>query len=220
MVVTCTGADVDRLIKLYGARPKFTVIPQGFDRKVATVDRAGLRQRTRAALGIMPGDLALVFVGGPGQHNRDAVRFLEREVMPNLSRRACLLVAGDCCKGEPLRMQDGQPVRRLGYIGDLRPLFAAADIGINPVTYGTGSSVKVADYLAAGLPVFTTAVGMRGHESLREWLHVLEPSEFVRALERFEIGARSRCTELPELGWDALGRKLYDAYARLLQLPR
>jgi len=107
-------------------------------------------------------------------------------------------------------------VRRLGYVEDLKALYAAADIAVNPVAYGSGSSVKIAEYLAAGLPIVTTPVGARGYEHLGGRLCVTSLPEFAVAVANLRP---SRPGDLPasrEPAWTELGRRLYAAYARLL----
>lgn len=41
-------------------------------------------------------------------------------------------------------------------------LYRQADIAINPMMSGSGTNIKMLDYMAAGLPVVTTAIGARG----------------------------------------------------------
>ena len=43
-----------------------------------------------------------------------------------------------------------------------RELFRVADIAINPMMSGSGTNLKMLDYMAAGLPVISTTVGARG----------------------------------------------------------
>jgi glycosyltransferase involved in cell wall biosynthesis len=217
LVVTCTPDDVERMIQLYGAGPKFTVVPQGFDGGLLDFDRARLRQRTRASLGLVPDEIGIVFVGGPAEHNRDAVRFLEEEVMPHLRRPARLLIAGRCSDRER-RQAGGDPrIQRLGYVEDLRSLFAAGDVAVNPVRYGAGSNIKVAEYLAAGLPVVSTRVGMRGYEGVQGRLRVAELSEFANVLGTIQTQSYPNRTSLGERSWSSLGRRLYDTYAGMLE---
>jgi glycosyltransferase involved in cell wall biosynthesis len=214
LVVTCTAADAERMRDLYGGTTRFEVIPNGFDEALLDGDRRRERERARAALGIAAGQVAIVFVGGPAQHNRDGARFLEHELMPRLGEWARLLIAGQCGGGRGEAR--GGAVRRLGYVEDLKALYAAADIAVNPVAYGSGSSVKIAEYLAAGLPIVTTPVGARGYEHLGGRLCVTSLPEFAAAVENLRP---SRPGDLPasrEPAWTELGRCLYAAYARLL----
>ena len=43
-----------------------------------------------------------------------------------------------------------------------RNLLWAADIAINPMFQGSGTNIKMFDYLAAGLPTISTPIGARG----------------------------------------------------------
>jgi hypothetical protein len=51
-----------------------------------------------------------------------------------------------------------------GRVPEVLPYFAAGDAGINLVTRGSGSNVKLFEYLAARLPVISTVFGARGTE--------------------------------------------------------
>jgi glycosyltransferase involved in cell wall biosynthesis len=80
---------------------------------------------------------------------------------------------------------------------------------------GSGSNVKVAEYLAAGLPVVTTPVGLRGYEAFAHRVTVVELDGFPEAL----LGRHPRATdtsELQELSWEALGRRLHGIYRELV----
>lgn len=213
LVVTCTESDAERLRSLYGGTD-YAVVPNGFDEELLGFDRAAWRADARGSLGFDPSERVLLFVGGPARHNRDAVAFLEQRLLPSLQPGVTLLVAGGCASAGQAEPAPGRRVRRLGYVDDLRPLFAAADAGVNPVTHGSGSQLKIAEYLAAGLPIVTTPVGMRGYESLARFLTVAELDEFPAAVESAHpAGDRP---DVSGLTWTALGRRLHDAYAQLL----
>jgi glycosyltransferase involved in cell wall biosynthesis len=214
LVVTCTAADAERMRDLYGGDTRFEVIPNGFDEALLDGDRCRERERARAALGIAADQVAIVFVGGPAQHNLDAARFLEHELMPRVGEWARLLIVGQCGGGR--REGRGEVVRRLGYVEDLKALYAAADIAVNPVAYGSGSSVKIAEYLAAGLPIVTTPVGARGYEHLGARLCVTSLPEFAAAVEKLRLSRLGNLPAAREPTWTELGRRLHAAYTRLL----
>jgi glycosyltransferase involved in cell wall biosynthesis len=142
------------------------------------------------------------------------VHFLERELMPRLGDWARLVIAGQC-GGSP-KGRDGGPVQRLGYVKDLKAVYAAADIAVNQVAYGSGSSVKVAEYLGAGLPIVTTPVGMRGYENLGARLCAVPLVGFAAAVERLRSSAPDGLPPAREPTWTELGRRLHEAYTRIL----
>ena len=217
LVVTCTAADGKRLAHLYGSLNELAVISNGFDEgEIWNPPRPG-RDESRAKLGLKPEELAILFIGGPALHNRRAVQFLEHELLPRLGRPARLVIAGECA--QPRR--NGR-VLALGRVDRLSPLFAAADVAVNPVQWGSGSNVKLAEYLAAGVPVVTTPVGLRGYEAFAHLVTVAELDEFADALRVTPaIPDVDSKPGIAELSWTALGQRLYAAYADLLaERPR
>jgi hypothetical protein len=46
----------------------------------------------------------------------------------------------------------------------LAALLSVADVALNPMLGGSGTNVKMATYLAAGVPVITTPLGARGYD--------------------------------------------------------
>jgi glycosyltransferase involved in cell wall biosynthesis len=214
LVLVCNQADRERQAELYGKANQTEVIRHGFDE--AQMGIAGNQERWQARLsfGFAPGDVVLLFVGGRAHHNREAARFLERDLMPRLGAAARLLLVGECCRE---RERSNSRVRRLGYIEDLRPVYAAADIAVNPVTYGSGASMKVMEYLAVGLPVVSTAAGMRGYEHLRDRIHTAGLANFADAIRAVQRTPRVPVPELHELTWNALGLRLHQVYARLCE---
>jgi glycosyltransferase involved in cell wall biosynthesis len=49
-----------------------------------------------------------------------------------------------------------------GEVRDVLPYLHAADLALCPLRTGSGTSLKTIEYLAAGLPLVTTAFGVRG----------------------------------------------------------
>ena len=98
-----------------------------------------------------------------------------------------------------------------------RTLLAAADVALNPVLHGSGTNLKVIEYLASGVPVVSTAFGVRGLEvGNGRHLLVAEPHEMVAAVERVfadapasEARARAgRALAIERYDWAALGSRL------------
>jgi glycosyltransferase involved in cell wall biosynthesis len=112
-------------------------------------------------------------------------------------------------------------VLALGRVERLPPLLAAADVAVNPVESGSGSNVKLAEYLAAGVPVVTTPVGLRGYEGFAHLVTVAELDDFVDAVRAKQATGVDPTQHIGELSWTALGQRLYAAYADLLvERPR
>jgi hypothetical protein len=202
LVVTCTRADADRLASLYGPH-RSTVVANGTPAPAADAV-APLRASMRRQLGLRPDERAAIFVGGPAPHNREAVAFLATQVAPNLERTRLVVAGAASDEVRGTRAAHRGDVIRLGYVPDLEPLLAATDVGVNPVAFGSGSSLKVAGYLGSGLSVLATPAGARGFEHSGDSVKVVPREGFAEALER----QRPRRTPPATPTWDQVGASL------------
>jgi glycosyltransferase involved in cell wall biosynthesis len=213
LVITCTESDADRFAELYAGENRTAAFPNGFDDTLLRLDRQALRASARERLGALTDERLLLFVGGAADHNLAAVRTLERALVPRLRPGTRLLVAGKASRALTTR---GPSVTALGYVPDMTELLAAADVALNPVPYGSGSNIKMAEYLAAGLPVVSSPVGARGFEGWADRIRVAEPEELAAAVQ--EVPEPSGpAPGIEELAWGAVGRRLYDSYRALLE---
>ncbi|NHN61429.1 MULTISPECIES: glycosyltransferase family 4 protein [Halorussus] len=130
-------------------------IPNGTD--FETIDAGGDPDRIRKQFRIPDDATVCLFVGAfdydPNEVAGDVVR---DELAPALPDVEFLLVGRD----PPDAARDN--VHAPGYVEDLAGALAAADVAICPLTLGSGTKLKMLDYLAAGLPVVTTDVGAQG----------------------------------------------------------
>jgi hypothetical protein len=124
-----------------------------------------------------------------------------------------LLVAGSVTRSLTGRREDWLVAR--AEAPDLSPLLHAADAGLNPVTTGGGSNVKLPTYLAAGLAVVTTPFGLRGYAALRPHVVVATLEETAAALRERPAGwralGRPAPAEVAEYAWGRLGERLGEA---------
>ena len=208
LVLACTERDAVRFGELSDPAA-CAVIPNGYDDGLLSLDRAGLREKARAELGIAADERVLLFVGGGADHNLRAVAFLEEQVVPRLDATAQLLVAGKAAEALTGRTNRA---RGLGFVADMDPLLAAADVALNPVPYGSGSNLKVAEYLACGLPVVTTPIGARGFERWQDRLRIVELADFVEGIEQAPPPGAAP-PGIDELAWSRIAETLYALYS-------
>lgn len=147
---------------------------------------AATRAQLRSELGLTDEDRLLVFSGSrfePNLHAVSALREFCRTEAEYLAReRVHILVLGSVCEA-PAR--EGALIAT-GRVPDSIPFLAAADAGLNPVTRGSGANVKLFEYLAARLPVISTAFGVRGTELQPQVDFVpLEPQGLKSAVQAF-----------------------------------
>lgn len=139
----------------------FVVAPNGVDieryqPEVATDDSI---QRLREQLGVT--SPVFVYHGSLGNaQNREAVTELLDEVFPAIREEippASLLLIG----ANPPPTSDPNVVCT-GVIDDLPKYIAAADATVVPLRSGSGTNLKILEYLASGIPVTTTPIGAEG----------------------------------------------------------
>jgi glycosyltransferase involved in cell wall biosynthesis len=77
-----------------------------------------------------------------------------------------------------------QNVELLGVISEkaLYSVLHASDIALNPVEMGSGTNLKLLQYMAAGLPILSTEAGIRGIEGAQDLCLVQPLGEFESAL--------------------------------------
>lgn len=123
-----------------------------------------MRPQIRANLGLSDEDWVLVFSGSGFAPNVEAFReikeFCRAEAEFLARSRVYILVVGSV-SSEAYR--HGALIVT-GPVPEVVPYFAAGDAGLNMVTRGSGANVKLFEYLAARLPVISTAFGVRGTE--------------------------------------------------------
>jgi UDP-glucose:(heptosyl)LPS alpha-1,3-glucosyltransferase len=116
---------------------------------------SALREKSRTDLKLKPDEIALLFAGSGWE--RKGLRFAIEAVELCHDRKVRLLVAGrgDASAYKPKRFFTEEPVRFLGELANLGPIYAAADIFILPSIYDPFSNACL-EALASGLPVITT----------------------------------------------------------------
>jgi glycosyltransferase involved in cell wall biosynthesis len=161
-VLTCSDEDTDNFRKIYNCpNEKFIWAPNGVDTKeVEFVDIKTRQQRKRDA-GLSTNQPVALFIGSWHLPNLHAVAVIERcaRTMPDIA----FLVAGSIGMA-PRTVAPPDNMRFLGVVDDAQrlALLAMADIALNPMLAGSGTNLKMLDYLAAGIPVVSTETGARG----------------------------------------------------------
>lgn len=157
--------------------------------------------------------------------NVEAATFLVRRVLPRLSTRVRLVVAGR----EPvpavraLATDDGR-VEVTGRVPDMVAQYHRADVFVAPIRSGAGFKSKILEALACGIPVVTTAMGLEGYPATPPGVVVAEDEvAFARAIDalladpgrRGELGRSGRAYVEAGWSWDARTRRLVEFMTEL-----
>ena len=172
-------------------RLKLPYIRCGVDSRVYVAE-AGIRERVRAQLELTDDDWLLIFSGSRYGPNVEAFEELKAFCRANaqfLAENRLYFLALGSMAGAPSR--NGSLIVT-GPVPEVIPYFAAGDAGLNPITRGSGSNVKLFEYLVARLPVISTLFGVRGTELQPDTDFVpYAAGELKPALRRF-LGMRTR----------------------------
>jgi UDP-glucose:(heptosyl)LPS alpha-1,3-glucosyltransferase len=156
-VIVASQMVASEITEVYG----YPVDKIGLVRNGVPLDRfrfnPELRQKSRAQLNLKQDQIALLFAGSGW--DRKGLLFAIEAMALCKDRKLRLLVAGRGnarpYKMTRLRFWREEPVKFLGEVADLVPIYTAADIFILPTIYDPFSNACL-EALACGLPVITT----------------------------------------------------------------
>jgi len=100
------------------------------------------------------------FIGSGHIPNIETVNFIVNE-LADKCKDIEFVIAGSCCNG----IETDKPnVKMLGLVSEDEKyeLFATSDIAINPMFSGAGTNLKTLEYMAMGIPMVSTSIGVRG----------------------------------------------------------
>jgi glycosyltransferase involved in cell wall biosynthesis len=231
LIPACSSNDVDQLVATYGADAnRFLDIPNGTDLASVPFTPPDRRARTRSVfldrfLETGPGGEHLehvaVFFGSWHPPNLDAARHII-ELAPD--RPDMLFVLAGSHSTDMRSRKLPRNVAAMGVVSDTTKLvlLRSATVALNPMVRGSGTNLKVVEYLAAGAPVVTTAEGARGLAAADgEHLLLATLEGFPRAIASVvddpaaaaERALRGRALVEERYDWHTLGRRLADAIA-------
>jgi glycosyltransferase involved in cell wall biosynthesis len=186
-VFACSEFDRRQFIERYGvAEDRVTTVPNG-------VDLAVWQSKASADDGIDPGlktalkgAQVLFFMGKLDyQPNREALKFLAERLMPELERRNRGRFRLLVCGGPAPAVSPHPSMLFAGKVPDVVPYVRRADICLAPIFTGSGTRLKILEYMAAGKPVVATPKGAEGIAGVSgEHVALAEADDFIGAIEQ------------------------------------
>jgi glycosyltransferase involved in cell wall biosynthesis/GT2 family glycosyltransferase len=226
LILACSQADREDFVRFYGVPAARTrVVANGtFTRRILPADAAA-RAAARAGLGIPAEDRErkiAFFLGSGYGPNTEAGRFIAATLAPALPEVRFVLAGGVCDSLEGVRLPPN--LRLAGLISEDEKLawLRAADIAINPMFSGSGTNIKMLDFMAAGLPILTTPTGARGIETSAPAFRVAGAGRFADALDELlgdadaaaTLGANARTQADRFYSWERLSAMCGRLFAR------
>jgi len=196
LILTCSQGDALKFNELYGVEiEKTVVVPNGVPIELTGFfmpdKRIELKREYRAT-----DELVAVFLGSGHIPNIIAANSIINlaERLPNIHFTIIGPVGNYCNKADKTpnvqitgTLDDNEKNRILSY----------ADVALNPIPYGSGTNLKMLEYFAFGIPVISTAVGIRGLSVENgKQVMICETAEFEQKLKEFEEYSLSERSEL------------------------
>ncbi len=160
LIATCSTEDAGKLASLYNISPgKFIVVPNGAD--VTAIPFVSYEERQSLKSSENMTQPCAVYTGSNFPPNIKAAQQVVElaKALPDVK----FLLIGSLCEALTSRNLPDN-VALLGVVSEQEKyrVFSLADVAINPVQSGSGTNLKMLEYMAAGLPVITTYLGSRG----------------------------------------------------------
>lgn len=209
-VITVSDEDKRRFISLYKInKKKIIIIENGFDffSKFTRQEKLDIKKELQVAIN----KKVAVFVGSAASPNIKAVKFITETVAPKNSKILFLLL-GDSAR----TYHDHKPnIIKIGKVDNLDRYLAISDIGLLPITEGSGSNLKLLNYLRFGLQVISTDFGVRGYKKLKKYIKITSLKKFSTSIRN--VSTKSVPKEiLQRYEWRNLIKKLNRVYIKAL----
>jgi glycosyltransferase involved in cell wall biosynthesis len=218
LVLACSHDDRELFHRLYDVPfGKCIVMPNGTF--VGEPPNESAREEHKRRLGLDESPMA-VFLGSMYGPNEEAADFICTELapaLPDVNFAICGGV-GTAVDRASLASRGISNVHVTGVVDDAtrRDYLAAADVAINPMFSGSGTNIKMFDFMAAGLPVISTPTGARGIKLCESALHICAARDFAGAIRTVladadyarRLGTNARRVTSENYSWERLSPHL------------
>jgi glycosyltransferase involved in cell wall biosynthesis len=221
-VVLCTSKeDKENLIEIYGSKPeKILVTPNGVDTSKIPFILNEEREKQKELTGLS-GAITVIFVGSWHPPNLEALKFITDELCKRQIKYKFIVVGS--VKDYYLNKYGKLPENVLAFgtvdEDEKYEIYKLADIAINPMFSGSGTNLKMLDYMSAGIPVVSTPIGARGLDIENEVHALICPAEEFQAKisrlleseelqQKLRINARNLVEE--KYSWEIIAQIIVD----------
>lgn len=217
MNLVVSDLDKKRLLNI-APSSKIAVIPNGVDINYFKPLNSKIKKHN------------IVFAGRMDAYpNEDAVIWFLKEIWPLLKKEVpdvTFTIAGRNPTPRIKKFAKNDPsILITGYVDDIRPFIAQAEVYICPIRDGGGTKLKLLDAMAMGKAIVTTTIGAEGLEVIHK-KHILIADNSIsfvsKILMLFEnselriyLGNNSRELVKNEYSWYVIGKKLNVLYQKI-----
>lgn len=222
-IMACSEEDKQKLCDLYQvSQDKIIVVPNGVDTNktvcIGLEERIRNKEKAERVTGFegLSGQKIGLFMGSWHKPNLDACEeiFKLAKECPD----TVFLLMGSQCRYFVIHQDEYKIPSNVGLLGlvseeEKQRIFGMVDFALNPMTGGSGTNLKIFDYMSAGIPVITTPLGARGIQNT-EGLLIHELSDFAKAIREFNLANQTeniraaRAVVEQEFDWGVIAKRL------------
>jgi glycosyltransferase involved in cell wall biosynthesis len=223
VVFMVSEEDRGRTHELYNIpKSKIHVIPNGTNIPKNILNH-GSKEKIKEKYGFKNKKLIL-FTGSTHLPNIEAVnKIIEMSKSLNYCDEILFLVVGSI--GDVFKGKKYKNILFTGLVEDITDYFKMADIAINPMLSGSGTNIKVLEYMSYRLPIITTKVGARGLDiECKNHAIICDIKEFPYWIEtllndedlRINLGNNARKLAEEKYDWEIITEKVNKIYKKLV----
>lgn len=222
-----TDIDKRNFIRIYNIpKEKIIVSSTGYKREIAKNPLK--REVARNKLKIDKEKFVVAFHGSYliNDANIEAINVIKTKIAPQIKDNKILfLIAGKIPPFKNLKN-----LKFVGFVKDLRIFLYAADIAIIPIFRGSGTRIKMIDYLSAKIPMIVTKQAVKGlnfqnkihgyivneKRPIKELIEkILELKSNSAKIDEFKINITTLLKD--EYDWDKINNILKEKYREILK---
>ena len=177
VIYAVSQEDAENLKKIYSINKNIDIIPNGVDLNSIPFTTPDEKNKLKKSLNI-DSKIAL-FMGSYHKPNIEAVEEIIKfaKKTPDIN----YIIIGSV--KDAFKHVNLPNVAFTGIISDSEKnkFLKIADIALNPMLSGSGSNLKIIEYLAAGIPTVSTALGSRGFEDIEKYVCIKDIKDFPSA---------------------------------------
>lgn len=214
LILACSQEDLLRFSRVYEfSVEKMRVVPNGVMAFTHPVPGDEERAAAKMALNYSAEDKLVIFIGSAYEPNAEAAKFIVNMLAPAVPEVTFIIAGG---VGSIVEKVNHKNVRVTGMLNeeDKALWLSAADMAVNPMFSGSGTNIKMFDFMSMAMPTVTTKIGARGIDTggLNAML-VVDPTKeafatAIRALfdqeYRGKVGAAARACVESGYAWERI----------------
>ncbi len=161
LIMVCAKEDLKTINSVYDISVnKMIIVPNGVDCNATYFTSTEERLDNKQRLGLFKEKIGL-FMGSWHKPNLEACEEIIK-IAPKCPDTTFLLMGSQCSFFAKQKLP--QNIGLLGVVEDniKNLIFSSVDFALNPMLSGSGTNLKMFDYMSAGIPIITTEFGTRG----------------------------------------------------------